>query len=116
MTFLRGVFGSLLYRARSRAAPTRYALTLYERQPGRFAVHILDTEGRRVDGFHAERMAILRTWTLWNYPLAVAVPQGERCPLCGRSTRVGGRTLDGRLLAVCGDAFTLQQWMAQWAR
>lgn len=35
------------------------------------------------------------------------------CPICGKAiSLVPGKTLDGRMIGSCGDAFTIKQWRA----
>ena len=95
---------------------TLYALHAYERKTHRFAIHILDCSGRRVGGTVSEDGFAVHLWMLRHFPHAIPIPPKGRCPLCGESTRLTDRTLTSRLIAACGDTFTLRRWVAQWPR
>jgi len=105
-----------LGRAETPSSRSRYALHLHELKTGCFAIHILDRAGRRVDGTVSEDGFAVHLWMLRNYPRATPIPSKGRCPVCGESTRLADRTLASRLIATCGDAFTLRRWVAQWPR
>ncbi len=40
------------------------------------------------------------------------LPANGLCPICGEDVSLTGRvTTNGRLIATCGDAFTVKQWL-----
>ena len=40
------------------------------------------------------------------------LPANGLCPICGEDVGLtGGITMNGRLIATCGDAFTAKQWL-----
>ena len=39
--------------------------------------------------------------------------QSGLCPICGEHVTLNGKTVDGRFIGSCGDAFTQKQWEAE---
>lgn len=98
--------------ARRGSTASTFALIHYEPRFDLFSAHILAASGRRIAGSVSKHRADLSRWTRTNFPRSRTLPTRGRCPICGEATRIVDRTLDSRLIASCGDAFTLTQWRA----
>jgi hypothetical protein len=66
----------------------------------------------------------LNLWKLFDpYPIGAVlerrgdsfssrIPETGLCPICGEKIKLIGKTVDGRPIGSCQDAFTFKQWLA----